>query len=108
MFRAIIDQIWLTWKLLFDNRVPFWMKALLAIPLIYVLSPIDLIPDFILGLGQLDDLGIILAGMRVFEAIVPEYIVQEHREALKQRRDSNMIEGKGYTVRSADSDQKPS
>ena len=87
MIRAVVDQVWLTWKLLLDKRVPFWMKALLAIlPLIYVLSPIDLIPDFILGLGQLDDLGVVLAGMRLFEAIVPDYIVQEHRAVIRQRR----------------------
>ncbi len=108
MFRAIIDQVWLTWKLLLDKRVPWWMKALLAIPLIYVVSPIDLIPDFIIGLGQLDDLGVILAGMRLFEAIVPEYIVQEHRAALQQRSDDNIIQGKNYTVHQPDGDQTPS
>jgi len=62
MFKAVVNQVWLTWKLLLDRRVPFWMKALLALPLIYVLSPIDLIPDFIIGLGQLDDLGLFCWG----------------------------------------------
>ena len=82
MLKAVVNQVWLTWKLLLDKRVPAWMKLLLAVPLIYVLSPIDLIPDFILGLGQLDDLGIVLLGMRMFESIVPEYIVQEHRAVI--------------------------
>ena len=104
MFKAVVNQVWLTWKLLLDKRVPFWMKALLAIPFIYVLSPIDLIPDFILGLGQLDDLGIVLLGMRLFESIVPEYIVQEHR-AVISKSDPNVIEGKNYTVSSPEKEK---
>lgn len=32
--------------------------------LFYVLSPIDLVPDFIPGLGQLDDLGAIILTIR--------------------------------------------
>ena len=105
MFKAVVNQVWLTWKLLLDKRVPFWMKALLALPLIYVLSPIDLIPDFILGLGQLDDLGIVLLGMRLFESIVPKYIVEEHRAMIGQTDIANTIEGKNYTVRKADSEK---
>jgi uncharacterized membrane protein YkvA (DUF1232 family) len=100
MIRGIIDQVWLTWKLLFDKRVPFWMKAVAVVPLIYVLSPIDLIPDVFLGLGQLDDLGVLLAGMRLFESLVPDWIVQEHRAVIKAGSGSpNMVEGKNYTVR---------
>lgn len=105
MIRGVVDQIWLTWRLLFDKRVPGWMKVLALAPLVYVLSPVDLIPDFILGLGQLDDLGIIFAGMRLFEAIVPEYIVQEHRAFISQRNEGIMIEGKRYSVR--ETDEKP-
>lgn len=99
MIRAIVDQVWLTWRLLFDKRVPTWMKVVALAPLVYVLSPIDLIPDFILGLGQLDDLGIVFAGMRLFEAIVPDYVVQEHRAFIRERNTGDMIEGTRYSVR---------
>jgi uncharacterized membrane protein YkvA (DUF1232 family) len=81
------------------------MKVVALAPLVYVLSPIDLIPDFILGLGQLDDLGIVFAGMRLFEAIVPDYVVQEHRALIRQRNTGDMIEGKRYTVRKADGEK---
>jgi uncharacterized membrane protein YkvA (DUF1232 family) len=106
MLKGVVNQVWLTWKLLLDKRVPTWMKLLLAIPFLYVLSPIDLLPDFILGLGQLDDLGIILLGMRIFESIVPEYIVQEHRAVIaKSGGADGMIEGKNYTVRKGDGEK---
>ncbi len=106
MIRAIIDQVWLTWKLLFDKRVPYWMKAVALLPLLYVLSPIDIIPDFLIGLGQLDDLGLVLAGMRLFESLVPESIVQEHRGAIKASSGSaETIEGTNYRVRSLDDEK---
>jgi uncharacterized membrane protein YkvA (DUF1232 family) len=105
MLRSIIDQVWLTWKLLFDPRVPFWMKGVALAPIVYVLSPIDLIPDVVLGLGQLDDLGIVLAGMRLFEAIAPAYIVEEYRSAIKAKNDENIVSGRNYTVRQVNGDK---
>jgi uncharacterized membrane protein YkvA (DUF1232 family) len=48
-------------RLLRDKRVPRSAKALLAVVVPYLLSPIDLIPDFIPVLGQLDDALIVVA-----------------------------------------------
>jgi uncharacterized membrane protein YkvA (DUF1232 family) len=42
-------------RLLRDQRVPLRAKLMLALAVPYLLSPIDLIPDFIPVLGQLDD-----------------------------------------------------
>lgn len=82
MLRAIIEQLLLTWRLFRDPRVSLWSKAIPVLAVAYVLSPIDLIPDFIIGLGQLDDLGIVLGAMRLFESVTPEFIVQEHRKEI--------------------------
>ena len=56
----------LTWRLLTDRRVPPMLKAIPVATLLYVLSPIDFLPDVALGLGQLDDIGIILLGLMLF------------------------------------------
>jgi uncharacterized membrane protein YkvA (DUF1232 family) len=99
MIRGVLDQILLTWRLLLDKRVPFWTKLIAIVPIIYVISPIDFIPDVILGLGQLDDLGLMIAGMRLFETVVPDYIVQEHRGALARRsRPLEVVETPHYRV----------
>ena len=43
------------WPLMRDPRIPFWAKAAdPAVAAAYVISPIDLIPDFVLGLGSTD------------------------------------------------------
>ncbi len=86
MIQGILNQVQLTWRLMFDPRVPTWQKAIVIVPIIYVISPFDFIPDFILGLGQLDDIGLILMAMRLFESVVPEDIVQEHRTNLSSGR----------------------
>lgn len=85
IFQVILDQIQLTWRLIRDPRVPLWSKAIPFLGIAYVLSPLDIVPDFLIGLGQLDDLGIILGGMRLFEAVVPGYVVDEHRAEIARR-----------------------
>jgi uncharacterized membrane protein YkvA (DUF1232 family) len=46
-----------------DPRVPWFAKAVAVAVAAYALSPIDLIPDFIPILGQVDDLLILPLGI---------------------------------------------
>jgi uncharacterized membrane protein YkvA (DUF1232 family) len=48
-------------RLLRDPRVPRRAKAALVFAVPYLASPIDLIPDFIPVLGQLDDALVVIA-----------------------------------------------
>ena len=53
-------------RLLGDTRVPGRVKAVLGVAAVFLASPIDLIPDFIPGLGYLDDavlVAIVLDGL---------------------------------------------
>jgi len=68
----------LYWRLLRDARVSIWPKALLVLAGIYVLSPIDIIPDMIPFIGEVDDLVIVIAACRLFIYLCPREIVQEH------------------------------
>lgn len=81
--KDILENGRLSWRLINDPRVPSWVKV--AIPLavaLYFFSPIDFIPDFIFGFGQLDDLGVILLGMSLIVRFSPQHVVEEHRQAL--------------------------
>ena len=42
-------------RLMLDRRVPIWSKLIIPGGLVYILSPIDFIPDIIPILGWLDD-----------------------------------------------------
>ncbi len=46
-------------RLLFRRDTPWRVKMILASAIIYLLSPFDLIPDWIAGFGLLDDLTVV-------------------------------------------------
>lgn len=62
----IFRQIKVVWQLMIDPEVSLWVKLIPPIAVLYVLSPIDLVPDPILGLGQLDDLAVLLIAVKLF------------------------------------------
>jgi uncharacterized membrane protein YkvA (DUF1232 family) len=78
----LFNSFRLTWRLLRDQQVPFAAKLVPLGIAAYILSPIDFIPDAFLGLGQVDDLALLLLGIQVFIAIVPHALVQRHRDAM--------------------------
>lgn len=78
----LIRQVRLAWRLLFDSRVPLWIKAIVPVSLIYLISPVDLIPDVALGLGQLDDLAVLVIGIKLFIELCPPALVREHLQNL--------------------------
>jgi uncharacterized membrane protein YkvA (DUF1232 family) len=72
------SQLRLVWFLFWDREVPIYLKLLPLLAVIYAISPIDLIPDVILGLGQLDDLTMLLVGGKVFIELAPPQVVARH------------------------------
>lgn len=63
-----------------DSRVPAYARIAAAGFAIYVLSPIDLVPDPIPLIGVVDDLLIIPIGLMLIRRLVPEYLRLEHQE----------------------------
>ncbi len=70
----------LVWKLARDPRVPARSKASLFLLAGYLVSPIDIIPDFFVGVGQLDDLLIAAFALDQILNRVPDHVVREHWE----------------------------
>ncbi len=79
----IVHSIRLTWRLFKDDRVPAWPKAIPIAGAAYVIFPLDLLMDPILGLGQLDDIAIAIMAVKIFIEVCPPEIVQEHREEIE-------------------------
>lgn len=71
----------LGWLLLREPRIPTRGKAALAGALGYAISPIDPLPGFIPIIGQLDDLAILLLGLRSALASAPPVVADEHLAA---------------------------
>src|SRR5512137_2573750 len=68
-----------------DPRVPWYAKVLMALVIGYAISPIDLIPDFIPVLGQLDDLLIVPAGVALAIKLIPKDVMDEYRRKVKNQ-----------------------
>jgi uncharacterized membrane protein YkvA (DUF1232 family) len=82
-FQQLIEQLRLSWGLLLDNRVPLALKVIPIAAVAYIISPIDLLPDFFLGLGQLDDLGVLMMAFTAFNNMAPGHVVAEHISRLR-------------------------
>ena len=69
--RSLLLQARLAFRLFREPRVPMVMKSrpVARSPLRHL--TIDFVPDFIPGLGQLDDLGIVLAALELFVRLRP-------------------------------------
>jgi uncharacterized membrane protein YkvA (DUF1232 family) len=80
------QQLRLAWRLLRDERVTSLKYLLPALVTLYVASPVDPIPDFFLGIGQMDDLGLVIASLvlavRIIPKLAPADVVAEHAAAI--------------------------
>jgi uncharacterized membrane protein YkvA (DUF1232 family) len=77
----------LVWSLARDDRVPARQKILLGAIAGYLAMPIDLIPDFIPVIGQLDDLAVLIFGLDLFIKGAPKEVVEEHLARIAKNDD---------------------
>ena len=68
-------------------RTPRLSKILLGAAIGYFLSPIDLIPDFVPVLGQLDDLLIVPGLLYMALRNVPVDVIEECRQTVLNEKD---------------------
>jgi len=68
---SFIQEIFLLYYGIRDGRTPFYAKFIAMSAIIYLISPIDLIPDFIPVAGYLDDLVIVPILLHVAFTFLP-------------------------------------
>ncbi len=61
-------------------RMPWYAKLVVAGTAAYLLSPIQLIPSFIPVIGFLDDLLVLVVGVKLLRKIIPPDVLTECRE----------------------------
>lgn len=72
-------------RLLRDQRVPSRLKIYCGLAVLYLLSPIDVLPDLLLpvfGLGVVDDISLIFLAFNKLIKDTPQHIVDEHVQAI--------------------------
>lgn len=66
-----------------DKRTPLPAKLVAGAVAAYALSPIDLIPDFLPVIGQLDELVILPMGIWLAIRLIPPVLMTEFRDSAK-------------------------
>jgi uncharacterized membrane protein YkvA (DUF1232 family) len=77
--RGIREEAAVYRSVMSDSRCPRVSRWLLGSAVVYALSPVDLIPDFIPLLGHLDDLVIVPLLVWLALRAIPEELVLEYR-----------------------------
>ena len=79
------DDVKLFWELLKDYKdkkytaVPWRFIAAVGFALLYLINPYDIIPDFILGLGYIDDAGVFAIVIGTFKVELDDYRAWKER-----------------------------
>lgn len=104
-WKSVIREFRLAWRLLWDYRVPLWNKLVPFAALLYIIFPFDFVSDLVPVLGQLDDLGVLVLGIKTFNNLVAGPIVRQHLhvmgfdvEPLEEEQDEQVIEGEYKVV----------
>ena len=70
-------KIYVLWFAIKNSHTPKIVKLIGFIVLLYALSPVDLIPDFIPILGYLDELVLLTLMVSLCLYLIPQYVMEE-------------------------------
>lgn len=92
-FGELWQQAKLVFQLIKDPQVPIYLKALPFAAIAYLIFPFDFLPDVIPGLGQLDDITVLLLGAKIFIELAPQDVVAQYMGRLHDQTDSENLDG---------------
>ena len=98
LLRGLLAQARLALRLMREPAVPLLAKAVPALAGVYLIWPLDFLPDLFPVLGQLDDLGVVLAALEIFLRLCPDVPVTFHREALAAGRRFSTMPAQGSVI----------
>lgn len=77
--RALLADVGALARAVFDPEAPWTARVLVFLIVSYVLSPVDLIPDFIPVLGMLDELVLVPLALRLALRLMPPALLDRYR-----------------------------
>jgi uncharacterized membrane protein YkvA (DUF1232 family) len=81
-----------------DGRVRWPVRLLAAAAAIYILSPIDIVPDPIPFVGIVDDFIIIPLGLLAMRLLIPDEIMAEHRAIAESTVRRRPVFGEAFSL----------
>lgn len=83
-------ELMMLWRAFMAPETPVWLKGLMLLVPAYLLSPIDIIPDFVPLAGWLDDLVVIPLMVSWIVSLLPQRMPARARGAADS---DNVIDG---------------
>ncbi len=81
------DFLKLAYFLLSDRRVPWYLKALVYGAVLYLVSPIDILPDYLLpGFGYIEDIFILYIVIKLLIKYSPSDVVREYVRIIDEQK----------------------
>lgn len=87
--QAIKSEVAVYRAVLSHPRTPRLAKWLLGLAMAYLVSPVDIIPDFIPVIGHLDDLLIVPLLVWMALRMIPSSVVEECRAKVRQQEEAS-------------------
>lgn len=79
--QEIKSNAFMLYRSLGDPRVPWYVKIMAMLIVAYIISPIDLIPDFIPVLGLLDEIILVPIFLSLTIKLIPVELQEEYKRA---------------------------
>ncbi len=78
--RVLLLQALVLYALILDADMPKWVKAAAMAALLYLIDPIDAVPDFTPTIGYLDDLAVLAAVIKALhDQVQPRHELQANQ-----------------------------
>ena len=80
-----------------SHKVSIWLKLPIILAIVYLISPLDIIPDFLRpGIGHLDDIIALIFGISIFINFLPKKILLEliKKTPKKNQEKHKVVDGK--------------
>ena len=74
----VIKFVVLVWRLTFDKRVSIFLRMLVPLAIVYVISPVDLLRDRVPIIGRFDDLIVFGLALLFLTKLASPTVVGEH------------------------------
>jgi len=71
--------------LVLDGRIPLFVRAIPPALVLYLAMPLDIVPDFVPVLGQLDDVLVVAVSVGLMLRLTPLPILEAHLSTLEGR-----------------------
>jgi uncharacterized membrane protein YkvA (DUF1232 family) len=80
----MLKKIKLTIQYLKDKDVSVFKKLLIIGSLLYLIFPVDIVPDFIIGLGILDDITVLTFIWIALKSEIDDYGIKKDATSIKK------------------------